>query len=79
MVSFWPNMKAVEQWRMWLINVYINICKTAFWKCKIVVIKNITKSSLYYAKNKYLNDVKQVKNKYLNNARINTIKYLEKW
>ena len=58
---------------MWLINIYINIFKTAFCNCEIVVIKNIIKSSRCYGKcqNKYLNNVKHDKNKYLNNAPIN--------
>ena len=49
LLTKYENISQTE-WHMWLINIYINIFKTAFWKCKIVVIKNIIKSSRYYEK-----------------------------
>ena len=68
----YENIISQAEWRMWLINIYINIFKTAFWKCNTVVIKNIIKvvDITKNAKNKYLNDLKHDKNKYLNNPPI---------
>ena len=44
------NIISQTEWPMWRINIYINIFKTAFWKCEIVVIKIIIKSSRYNGK-----------------------------
>ena len=46
----YENIISQTEWPMWRINIYINIFKTAFWKCEILVIKIIIKSSRYYGK-----------------------------
>ena len=72
LLTKYENIIGQAEWCMWLINIYINIFKTAFWKCNTVVIKNIIKvvDITKNAKNKYLNDLKHDKNKYLNNPPI---------
>ena len=44
----YENIISQTECSMWRINISINIFKTGFWKCEIVVIKNIIKSSRYY-------------------------------
>ena len=38
LLTKYENIIGQAEWRMWLNNIYINISKTAFWKCNTVVI-----------------------------------------
>ena len=48
LLTKYENIISQTEWPMWRTNIYINIFKTAFWKCEIVIIKIIIKSSRYY-------------------------------